>query len=58
MDFGTVIGEKYVVEVSTNLFNWSVLTNIVVSGPNSKFVDPSPYTDNLLRFYRIQQVPQ
>ena len=58
MNFGTVIGEKYQVEVSTDLLNWNVLTNIVVDGPDSRFVDPAKYSDNVQRFYRIQQVPQ
>ncbi|MDA7915764.1 putative Ig domain-containing protein [Verrucomicrobia bacterium] len=58
MDFGTIVGEKYSVEVSTDLLSWMVLTNIVVTGADSKFVDPSRYQDNAQRFYRIRQVPQ
>jgi hypothetical protein len=58
IQFSTVAGEKYQVEVSSDLFNWTVLTNLVVSGPNSTFTDPTPYTDNQQRFYRIRQVPQ
>ena len=53
-----VTGEKYQVEVSTNLTDWSPLTTIVVDGPSASFTDPTPYTDSQLRFYRIRQVPQ
>jgi hypothetical protein len=56
--WSTVVGEKYQVQVSTDLVNWTVLTSIVVTGPNSTFTDPTPYTDQLQRFYRILQVPQ
>lgn len=58
IQWSTVAGEKYQVEVSSDLVNWTVLTNIVVTGPNSTFTDPTPYTDNQQRFYRIRQVPQ
>jgi large repetitive protein len=54
----TVAGEKYQVEVSTDLSAWTVLSNVIVSGPNSTFTDPTPYADNQQRFYRIRQVPQ
>lgn len=53
-----VSGEKYQVEVSTNLVDWSPLTTITVSGPTASFTDPTPYNDSQLRFYRIRQVPQ
>jgi subtilisin-like proprotein convertase family protein len=53
-----VQGEKYQVEVSTDLVNWTPLTNIVVTGATATFTDPTPYTDSALRFYRIRQVPQ
>jgi hypothetical protein len=53
-----VAGEKYQVEVSTDLVNWTPLTNIVVSGATATFTDPTPYTDTSVRFYRIRQLPQ
>ncbi len=53
-----VQGEKYQVEVSTDLVNWTPLTNIVVTGATATFTDPTPYTDTALRFYRIRQLPQ
>ncbi|HEY1171275.1 MAG TPA: putative Ig domain-containing protein [Verrucomicrobiae bacterium] len=53
-----VQGEKYQVEVSTDLTNWTPLTSIVVTGTTATFKDPTPYTDSLLRFYRIRQLPQ
>ncbi len=53
-----VQGEKYQVEVSTNLTTWTPLTNIVVTGTTATFTDPTPYTDSALRFYRIRQMPQ
>lgn len=53
-----VQGEKYQVEVTTDLINWTPLTNIVVDGTTATFTDPTPYGDSLQRFYRILQVPQ
>jgi len=56
--WSAVAGEKYQVEVSTDLVNWTTLTNIVVTGATATFTDPTPYTDTALRFYRIRQLPQ
>ena len=57
LNFGTVRGEKYVVEVSDDLLNWTNLTEIVVSDSSTSVVDPTPFLDNSKRFYRIRQVP-
>jgi len=56
--WSAVPGEKYQVEASTNLIDWTVVTSIVVSGPTATFTDPTPYNDLQQRFYRIRQVPQ
>ncbi len=58
LNWGAVVGEKYQVEVSTDLKSWTVLTTIVVDGPNAAFTDPTSYLSSVQRFYRIRQVPQ
>lgn len=58
INFGTVRGEKYVIEVSDDLVNWTILTEFIVTDSNASFVDPTPFLDNSKRFYRIRQVPQ
>ncbi len=58
INFGTVRGEKYVIEVSDDLINWTILTEFIVTDSSASFVDPTPFLDNSKRFYRIRQVPQ
>ena len=43
---------------STDLVNWTPLTDIVVDGATATFTDPTPYNSPALRFYRIRQLPQ
>jgi len=52
------VGEKYQVEVSTDLKSWTVLATIVADSPNTTYTDPTPYVSEVQRFYRIRQVPQ
>ncbi len=58
LNFPTIRGEKYVVEISDNLIDWTVLTEIVVTDSNTSVVDPTPFLTQTRRFYRIRQVPQ
>ncbi len=58
INWSAVVGEKYQVDVSTDLKSWTVLTSVVVGSPNATFTDPTPYTSSVQRFYRIRQVPQ
>jgi subtilisin-like proprotein convertase family protein len=57
LTWNAVDGERYQILVSTNLINWSVLTNIVGAGNRVIFIDPAPVAGIPMRFYRINQVP-
>ena len=50
---GTLAGQTYSVEVSTNLFDWAPLTNIVATTNQFRFQDQSP-TNFQVRFYRVR----
>ena len=55
--WSTVPGEKYVVEVSSDLTNWTVWTCVVASSAVLTITDSIPYTSTTPRFYRIRQIP-
>jgi hypothetical protein len=52
----SVLGEKYVIEISDDLVNWTLLDTIVAYTSPMTYTDPAggilPYL-----FYRIRQVP-
>ena len=56
--WSTVPGEKYVVEVSNDLTNWTVWTCVVASSAVLTITDSIPYTSTTPRFYRIRQIPR
>jgi len=56
---GTVtgpIGQNYIVEVSTNMINWTALTNLITTNANTQFLDPQPASLRR-RFYRAVAPP-
>jgi hypothetical protein len=55
--WNSVDGERYQIQVSSNLFVWSVFTTITASGKSQIFVDPNPVIGVPARFYRVIQVP-
>jgi len=52
----SVQGEKYVIETSTDLVNWTLLDTIVAYGSYFTYPDPTAGTLPYV-FYRIRQVP-
>jgi hypothetical protein len=46
-----VPGQAYIIQVSTNLVNWTALTNLTLTNGFGQFTDPSPANYNR-RFYR------
>ena len=47
------VGQTYTIEISTNLLNWQVLTNIAASTSPFEFLD-SAATNYVSRFYRVR----
>ncbi len=56
--WSAVPGEKYEVDVSTDLVNWTLLTSVVADGAVLTVTDPTPPTGSAPRFYRIRQIRQ
>src|SRR6185295_7613220 len=52
----SVLGEKYVIETSTDLVNWTLLDTMVAYSSYTTYSDPTGGSLPLL-FYRIRQVP-
>ena len=51
----SVLGEKYQIQVSSNLVTWTNLGSpVVASGPTMTFTDPAPMSGT--RYYRLVQV--
>ena len=50
---GLAAGQPLTVEVSENLDDWFVLTNLVTSPPPVVFADAT-WTNAALRFYRVR----
>jgi hypothetical protein len=48
-----VPGETYQIQVSTNLTQWSVVTNITVLSSTGAYTDSVPVISQKLRFFRI-----
>jgi hypothetical protein len=55
--WNAVDGEHYDVQISTNLINWSLYTNLTAFGRKVTWIDPTPTAGIPMRFYRIVQVP-
>ena len=55
--WNAVDGENYEIDVSTNLFNWSIVTNIIASGTKVTYVDTNAPAIPPIQFYRIKQIP-
>jgi subtilisin-like proprotein convertase family protein len=55
-NWNSVDGERYVIESSSDLSTWNLVTTITASGSVSSFTDPSPVVQPAL-FYRVRQIP-
>jgi subtilisin-like proprotein convertase family protein len=54
----SVPGEKYQIQITTNLFSpFTPYTNIVAGGSTTIFIDPAPVAGQPMIFYRIIQIP-
>jgi subtilisin-like proprotein convertase family protein len=53
MFWNAVPGETYQIQVSTNLTQWSVVTNITVLSSTGAYTDSVPVISQKLRFFRI-----
>ncbi len=46
-------GQTYQIEVSTNLLNWAVVTNITTQSTIGSYTDPTPVQSQRARFFRL-----
>jgi subtilisin-like proprotein convertase family protein len=53
IDWTAIPNEPYEIDVSSNLINWTTLTNITPGSTTGTFTDPSSVSNNITRFYRI-----
>ncbi|HVY70289.1 MAG TPA: hypothetical protein VHH73_10200, partial [Verrucomicrobiae bacterium] len=54
LSFPSVSGKTYVLQVSTDLVNWTFLANLAAAGPLTTYTDHVTASTKL-RFYRIVQ---
>ncbi|MDB6130935.1 MAG: type sorting protein, partial [Verrucomicrobiales bacterium] len=52
-----VLGEQYVIEYTTDFVGWNTLTTLITTSVPQTFVDPATVDLNILRFYRLRQIP-
>jgi subtilisin-like proprotein convertase family protein len=55
MSWAATIGKTYQIEISTNLIQWSTVTNLTPQTVNGTFTDPASRTNQPIRFYRLQE---
>lgn len=51
----TIIGQRYQVEYSSDLFQWFVLSNFIASATSASALDPTPIVGVPKRFYRLRR---
>ena len=56
LTFAGVAGVGYSLQISSNLLDWTTLTNFPASSTTTTFVDPST-TNQQQKFYRAKQIP-
>jgi hypothetical protein len=54
MTWNSVPGEIYQVDVSTNLSQWSAVTNVTATSTTASYTDPTPMASQTARFFRLQ----
>jgi hypothetical protein len=54
MTWNSVPGQTYQVDVSTNLTQWSAVTNVTAIATTASYTDPAPMSSQTSRFFRLQ----
>jgi hypothetical protein len=54
MFWSAVPGQTYQVQVSTNLTQWSAVTNVTAISTTASYTDPAPMSSQTSRFFRLQ----
>jgi hypothetical protein len=52
-----VLGETYSIDFTTDFVTWNTLYTISTTSVPQSFIDPAPVDSNLMRFYRLRQLP-
>jgi hypothetical protein len=53
MNWYSVAGGQYEVDMTSNLTSWSYVTNVTTTGGTGAYTDPTPIHTQAARFYRV-----
>ena len=57
LQWNTVAGQRYEVQTSTNLVNWTTVETITASSETAFYTSPNPVTASPHLFYRVRRLP-